>query len=478
MLDELKKETNKTLTENGCVANKTTFNSLLDMFAQGGSMRNRSEQDIVGLFMKAFSENELTATKMMFWLRDVRGGAGERRTFRAILKWMAMSNPKIVNKNIDLIPEFGRWDDLLTLIGTKCEKNMVEFIKEQLRLDYNSENPSLLAKWLPSANASSKNTRGLAKKIIKLFETNEKDYRKLLSKIRAKLNLIETKMSNRKFSLIDYAHIPSKAGMKYRQSFFRNDEKRYTEFLESLKKGTTTVNSKTLYPYEIVNKIIGSYSDFDDLYDGMWKNLPDYTNGKFENSMAVVDVSGSMNGTPMEVAISLGIYISERNKGKFHNNFITFSENPNLVTLKGNTITQKVRNMSSTGWGMSTNLESVFDLILDTCIKYNLPQDEMVKKLYIFTDMNFNQATKANKTLMETVKKKYKKAGYKLPKIVFWNLDARNEVFPCTVNDLGVQLVSGFSPVLFKNLMQDKFLSPVEMMMDILNQERYSVVKI
>lgn len=475
MLKELKKETNKTFTENGCVAHKTTFNSLLDLFAQGGAMRVRSESDIIKLFNLAIAEDELLALKMAFYLRDIKEGQGERKIFRIMIKHLANKESELLKRNIKHIPSYGRWDDMLVLIGTKYEDEVVRIIKEQLETDVKLETPSLLAKWLPSANASSKETKRLAKKIIKLLNTNEKDYRKNLSLLRGKIKIVETTMSEKRWKDIQYDKLPSKAGMKYRQAFFRNDEERYKGFIDSLSKMEKKINSKALYPYEIVEKCMSKSISNDEskLYDGMWNNLPDYTEGKYEDSIAVVDVSGSMWGTPIKVAISLGIYLAERNKGAYHNHFITFSKIPELIEIKGRNIVEKVKFINNANWGYDTDLEKVFDLILNVAVKNKLKKEELVKKLYIFSDMQFNSASKNNKTILKVIKKKFKKEGYELPKIVFWNLDAKNEAFPYTIDDNGVQLVSGFSPTIFKQLMKDDFKSAMDLMLEVLNGERY-----
>lgn len=479
MLQELKNENNKTLTENGDLAFKSTLNNLFDMFGSINHMRYSDESEIITSFSKAMNDNLLLSIKALFYFRDIRGGQGERRVFRVLLKHLGDLKPEIINKNIHLISEYGRWDDILELIGTKSERFTINLIHKQLGLDYVSESPSLLAKWLPKPDITNKQKRKLANKICKKIGITQKEYRKMLVEIRKKINLVETDMSNKKWSKIDYSKIPSKAGMKYRQAFYRNDLNRYEEFLESLNKGETKVNSKTLYPHEIVEKILHSFSsDHDKLYNGQWDNLPDYTNGKIEDSLAVVDVSGSMSGLPMNVAIALGMYISERNKGLYHDHFITFSERPTLVQIKGKTLRDRVNSISRADWGYNTDLEAVFNLILKTAINNKLPQDKMVKKLYIFSDMQFDKATKWNMSTFQTVNSRFKECGYELPNVVFWNLNETNLTFPCTINESGFQLVSGYSPTIFKNLMQDKFLSAEEMMLGVLNSERYEKIKI
>ncbi len=481
-MENLERENNTTRTENNSKAYKSTLNENLDFFAQGGAMRNRSESDIMNLFLKAFRNDKLIALRTLFYLRDIRQGQGERTLFRTILTNLAVTNTDIVIKNMKHIPEYGRWDDLLCLLDTPAKAEVGKIIKQQLLLDLSLENPSLLAKWLPSINASSKETKSNARKIKNLLKLSESEYRKTLSLLRHRIDIVETKITEKRYCDIDYSKLPSGASMKYRQAFYRNDEQNYKQYIEDLKNNKTTINSKTLYPYEIVNKILGMdyyNEEMNNLYDAMWKSLPDYTEGKREESICVVDVSGSMYGRPMEVAISLGLYLAERNTNpEYKNKFITFSSCPQLVKIKGNTLYDKIKGIENSDWGGSTDLEAVFDLILKTAVKGNVKQKDMPKKLYIFSDMQFNQATKFNKTIFKRVTKKFKKEGYTVPNVVFWNVDAKMETFPCITDENGFQLVSGFSPTLFKNLLKDNFPDAVDLMLEVVNSERYARITI
>jgi hypothetical protein len=486
LLDLLKQETNYAYTENGALAHKTTTSSLLDFFATAGSMRNRSDEDVINSFTKAFSEDKLLAIKALFYFRDIRGGSGERRLFRVVAKYLANHHTEYIKKNLHLIPELGRWDDLYVFFDTPLENNVINLFAVQLMEDQVEERPSLLAKWLKSENASSEETKRLARKTCKGLGFNSEQYRKLLSKLRKKIDIVESKMSANEWSQIDYEKVSSQASLKYRKAFQRNDDFRYELFLENLEKGEAKINTGTLYPYQLVEKVIGSgwignpsisQSEYK-LYNEMWNNLPNYIGNKKENAIAVVDVSGSMNGTPMHVAISLGLYMAEKNKGAYHNHFITFSENPSLEEIIGDNFVEKARNIKKADWGYSTNIEAVFDLILNTAIKNKVPKSEMVDKLYIVSDMEFNYATSGgdNKTLMQSIRDKYEEYGYNLPKLTFWNVDARNDQFPVTASDAGVQLVSGFSPSLFEQTMSGK--EAYDLMIDTLNQPRYESITI
>lgn len=500
MLNHLKNATNVAWTENGARAFKTTQSAVLDLFAQGGALRERKEADIISLFTKAYAEDKLLAMKTLFYLRDVRGGQGERRTFRTIVRYMANNHTDSMSKNISLFPIFGRWDDLYELVGTRLEKEAFALIQKQFSADLKTEHPSLLAKWLKSENASSPVTRNLARKTRKALgfhseitrkadDKEARKYRKALSALRARITLVETLMSQREFGIIDYSKVPSQASLRYRQAFYRNDGDRYQAFIDSLKRGDkgVKVNTQTLYPYEIVAKVPlygvtrNSIPQNElDVLSVLWENLPDYFGENTENSICVVDTSGSMTsngGLPINTALSLGIYTAERNRGPYHNHFITFSNRPELVQLQGSNIVEKVVNMSKANWEMNTNVKAVFDLILSTAIKNRLSQDDMIERVYIISDMEFDVcATSKEEALFETIARQYAEFGYTMPQLVFWNCNARNTQFPMTMSKTGVQLVSGHSPTIFKNLLRGKFMDAYDLMLDVLNDERYNEI--
>jgi hypothetical protein len=496
MLEHLKNATNVAYTANGARALATTKSFLVDFFATSGALRNRTESEVVQLFSKAFAEDRLLAMKSLFYTRDIRGGQGERKTFKTIIRYLAFNHPETLAKNINLIPYYGRYDDLLVLLGTPLESLAMNIVRAQLLEDIDNECPSLLAKWLPSENASSYETKKNAKKVMSILGLTPKQYRKTLSMLRKRISLVETKMSEKKFGEIEYDKLPSKAGLIYRTAFYRNDEDRYTAFIDSLVKGDKKVkiNVKTLFPYEIVHQYVTNgyhrigthlYTDVanksvqeDKLLTEMWKNLPDYVGDNFDNALAVVDTSGSMRGLPIEVALSLGLYLAERNKGTFKDHFLTFSESPQLQQVVGNTLGEKLFNMSRANWDMNTNIEKVFDLVLNTAIKNNLPQEELPSKLFIISDMQFDRCVKGgnNVTLFENILHRYADAGYVIPELVFWNVNASSTQFPVSVNQTGTALVSGCSPSIFKNLLAGKEMTPYAMMLDVLNTERYATV--
>lgn len=484
MLESMKDYFNETTTTNGAKAFKSTKSHVLDLFYKGGAMRNASKSEKTHLVSMAYNEDPLSTMRALFYLRDVRGGQGEKNFFQVAIEYIANNHKEGMRNNIALIGEYGYWKDVLVLLDTELKNETLLIIAQQLMLDSKSEHPSLLAKWLPSENASSQNTKRLAKIIRESLKVTPKQYRKLLSSLRAKISLVETKLTEGRYADIDYTSIPSKAGMVYRKAFYRNDEERYTDFLNALSKGTVKVNSSTLYPSDIVEKILGNswynspkltQSDRE-LFEGQWKNLLNFITSS-EDSIVMADTSGSMTGTPMNVAISLAIYIAERNKGAFNGYFMTFNSKPQFVEVVGKDITEKAVNVKHAPWGGSTNIESALNSILDVAINANIPQSEMIKKIYIVSDMQFDYCTRYNETTFHAMKRKFAEHGYELPQIVFWNVNGSDNV-PVTTNEQGVALVSGYSPSIMKNLLGKEDLTPYGLMMDVIDSERYGAITI
>ena len=483
MLEYLKNESNKTLTENLAAAYKSTLSDCLDLFATVGALRNAETEEIQKRFSRAFYEDKNLALKIAFYARDVRGGLGERKIFRVILEWLAENSPSSVIKNINFIPEFGRFDDLLALLKTPCEENISIFIKSQLEKDIKNEKPSLLAKWLPSINASDKNTRQKAKTISKLLGINYKNYRQTLSALREKIKILENNLRQKNYTF-DYSEQPSQAMLKYRNAFIRNDNERYQKFLSDVETGKEKINTGTLTPYEIILPLVGQRKNFspEELksIDVTWNSQEDFTRG--ENALAVVDGSSSMyrlDGviSPISVALSLGIYFAERNTGKFKNHFITFSENPQLVKIKGENIFEKINYCKTFDEVANTDIQKVFELILNAAVKNKLPQNEMPATIYIISDMEFDFCTyNSDLTNFEYAKKIFSENGYELPKIIFWNVDSRKNQQPVTMNEQGVALASGTSPRIFSMITAGN-LTPMEFMMQILNSPRYENIK-
>lgn len=487
MLNAIKREANKTYTENGAVTYASTYSDCLDLFATVGALRNAKEEDIVARFMRAYAEDADIAMKILFYARDIRGGLGERRTFRAILRWLADNHPESVRKNLDNIAEYGRYDDLLVLLDTACRKDVLEYIAAKFRADMaalgdeKAGSVSLLAKWLPSVNASNKQTVSMAKTIARSLGMSDAEYRKALSRLRAKIRIIENNLREKDYTF-DYSKQPSKAMYKYKKAFIRNDEERYASFLNRVRKGEATLHTGTLMPYDIVAPLCRWYNrqtlsaEERLAMDTSWNALEDF--GNDSNAIAVIDGSGSMYGgreniSPASVALSLGIYFAERNTGMFRDHFITFSMHPQLVEIKGEDIADKVQYCESFNECANTDVQKVFELILSAAVSKNAPQSEMPETIYIISDMEFDWCAKdAKVTNFENAKKLYSEAGYKLPQVVFWNVESRHRQQPVTMNEQGVILISGCSPRIFSMVAVGEF-SPYDFMMSVIGGPRY-----
>lgn len=483
LLNSMKQASNFTRTENGAITHKTTESALLDMFAMGGAMRQRSVGDVTLMFKKAYQENPVYALKCLFYLRDIKFGQGERRFFRECMKWLAKNDKAAAQRNLQYVAEFGRWDDLYSFVGTSLERDAFKILKEQFILDLNCKTPSLLAKWLKSENATSEESRKLGELTVRYFGYTPKQYRKHLSNLRERIRVLERLMSQNRWEEIEFDKIPSKAGLKYKNAFARRDiiKAKYEKFA---KDENTKVNAEVLNPVDIAGRILGrgyyaeNFSEIDRLmFQKYWDNLKDYYGGREERGIAVVDVSGSMSGQPMNAAVSMGAYIAERGKGPFQNHFITFSNSPQLVEFEGVDITDKFLRARRADWGMNTNIEATFNLLLNTARKNKLSQSEMPERIYIFSDMEFDRCTgyhteQGMNTLLENIAQEWRRYGYELPSLIFWNLNARQENIPAIGGRFSY--VSGFSMNMIENILSGK--DGYSLMLDKLDSERYSVI--
>lgn len=501
-LNKLKNDTNFTYTENGAVTHKSTLSKVFDMFAFGGAYRKRSDADVITLFKDAFQEDQTMALKCLFYLRDVRGGQGERRFFRVAFKWLCEKWPEYAQRNLIYVSEYGRWDDLIYVTeGTPLEDYALQIIEEQLKLDLDCKTPSLLAKWLPSENASSYETNRLGNKVRKHLKMTHKAYRQMLSKLRTRINIVEKLMSENRWDEIEFDKIPSKAGMIYKNAFARRDliAQKYKEFM---KDDTKTVNAKTLYPYDICHEAFKMYrSDLNDAdrmaVNKYWENLPNYYNGRIENGLAIVDTSGSMEGQPLEAAVALGAYVAEKAHGPFANHFLTFSSAPDLCEFHGVDIVDKFNRAwreNSNNWGGNTDLKAVFDLLLKTARDGNTKAEDMPTRLYIFSDMEFDghvsftgysedrwgwsrydciETTDEAETLLEEIAREWKHYGYDLPDVIFWNLDARQNNIPMLKGGR-FGYVSGLSPVLIEQILSG--VTGIDLMLKKLMTDRYEKI--
>lgn len=495
-VNALKNELNTNVTENGLVGYKSTDSVLLDFNYKVPSMRKMNDKSLnkeIDKLLDGVEDREILF-RYIFYLRDVRGGMGERRVFRAIIKRMAERHMKEVVQLIPLIAEYGRFDDLFVLKDTPYEKDMVDFVTIILASDvhriHEGKSITLLAKWMPSENASSKETKKLARFFRERFELSSKDYRMFLSDLRDYSNVVEHRISKEEYSKINYESVPSKANLRYGKLFLQKDYKRREEFLKSLEKGEAKVKSQTLYPSDVVSYVrsncihkyngqINMCTEEETLAKGMWKGLKDF--GKIGNTLVVVDVSGSMESSvggkveALDVSLGLGMYFAERNTAPFKDIVVTFSEYPEMHRLQSGNVVGNVSHMLKMDWGMNTNVKKVFELVLDTAKKNNCSQED-IPEILIISDMEFDRCGWARYMYdFDNISEKFKKAGYKLPRLTFWNVNSRSNTIPMRENDNGLVLVSGFSPSSIKAVMSGE-LDPYKALLACITVPRYDRV--
>lgn len=509
----LNNEMNVSITENGAVGYRTSGKELLDLNFAVASLRHMDESEIVRRFKKAFCEDKVLAMKWLFYARDVCQGLGERRLFRVVLADLVNSNPEMVIPVINLIPEYGRYDDLWCLLDNpKSAKVVCQIVDKQLAQDWANmsanKSISLLAKWMPSINASCEETKRRATQLRKALHMSERTYRKALSKLRKYLDVVEVKMSEQNWSEINYESVPSRANLIYNSAFLRNDEERRREYLGKLEKGEAKINASTLFPHDIVNKYTGGghcRGSKDATIEALWKALPDTVKG-CGNTIVVADGSGSMTSrvdpksrvSALDVANALAIYFAEHSSGQFKDKYITFSERPQFVDFsKCNSLHAKLQMACAHNEVANTNIEKVFDLILTTAVNNRMRQEELPANILIISDMEFDSCATSGEPqmrrsmwgyytsgprvapdnrLFDVIAKRYAAYGYKMPRLVFWNVNSRTGTIPVKENDLGVALVSGFSVNVAKMVMSGK-TDPFECLLETLNSERYAPVE-
>lgn len=483
----LNNESKWTHTENGAVALNTTGEACLDLFSTIGALRNADELRIQSLFEEAYREDPLLAAKILFYARDIRKGLGERETFRKLIKYSGVRHPEIVEENIPLFGLYGRFDDLYSLIGTRCEDAMWKYMRSLLSCDLerleNKEPVSLLAKWIKTPDASSPRTRELGILTAKKLGYSVYDFKRILRKLRKYLDVTEVKMSGNAWSEINYESVPSRAMTLYRHAFGRHDFEGFGKYLEAVQKDEAKINASTLYPYDLIEKHCG-WGGFrfieDPIVEAQWKDLPNYVEPG-TNAIVIADTSGSMYGRPMNSALGLAIYFAERNTGAYHNLFMSFSADSKVHKLSGDTLAQKLRSIDMRHWGANTNLELAFENILNIAIKNNVPAEEMVKAIIVISDMEIDRCTEdssANWTFYDLMKKRFEDRGYNIPNIIFWNVESRHDIFHADSNRKGVQLVSGQAASTFKQLVGSIGMTPVEMMYKVINSARYDLITV
>ena len=463
-------------TTNGMRARKSTANACVDLFFKIGASRGK---DITKDFVAAYVENKEVALRIAQWVRDVRGGAGEREIFRQILAYLDKHDQDAAAKLLMKVPEIGRWDDVFVVKSDKLKAQAYTMLGDALRA-----RNGLAAKWTPRKGE-------VAVEIRNFFGMSPKFYRKSLVELS---KTVEQEMCAKEWDSINFSHVPSLAHSRYKKAFFRNTPE-YAKYVAELTKDpkdrtvNVKINAGAVYPYDVLKGVIGSYRNNYNATElgalqAQWDAMENFIGDA--NVLPLVDVSGSMScraggsgsqsaTTCMDVAISLGLYCADKNTGKFKDTFLTFSSSPELLHLKGN-IVQKVQQMASSNWGMSTDLVKAMDKILKTAKDGNVPQEEMPDVLMIMSDMQFNQCARFDDSAMQMIKRKFEAAGYAVPQIVFWNLNAHDNV-PVKHDASGVALISGFSPQIMVSVLggdADKF-TPEAIMLKAVMVPRYDL---
>lgn len=460
-------------TANGAVTNASSLNKNVDLFFLAGASRGK---DITSTFVGAFAEDPEVAVRILAWARDARGGAGERDTFRNLFGYLLKTEPSIASRVLVKVPELGRWDDVLIAFGSAIEREALRMIAFAL----NTTHDGLCAKWMPRQGAA-------ANKIRSYMQLSPKQYRKLLVGLS---NTVEQKMCANDWSGIVYPHVPSVAAGRYQKAFLKHDPVGYADYKAQLATGEAKINASAVYPYDVIRSMRNGDAA---VSNAQWAALPNYLEGSNENILPVVDVSGSMDSvavsgrvTALDVAISLGLYVSERAGGVFKNQFVTFSGSPKLQAVSG-TLKQRYDQMARADWAGNTNLQAVFELLLTAAVKHAVPVAEMPTKILILSDMEFDSCIvmgapskdawasrqPVSLSAMDMIEQKFEAAGYKIPQVVFWNLNGRAGNSPVTYNKVGSALVSGFSPSIVKSVLGGEEMTPISIMLKTVMVDRY-----
>jgi len=445
------------LTENGAKAYASTLSSVLDFFFKAPASRG---QDLRREFSAALAEDTDLAVRALQWLRDAREGAGERGSFRTLLTYLTEKNPEIASKLVTKVPELGRFDDLEAFWGTSLEREAA-----LVWLKAMSDDNALAFKWAPR-----KDKKG-AKPLRSIMGMNEQQWRTLVV---ANSDTVEQKMCAKKFDSINFEHVPSVAMARYAKSFAKNCTT-FEAYKEKLVSGEAKINAGAIFPHDIVKSCKKGDAT---TASAQWDALPNFLEGSlYKNILPVVDCSYSMTcavsgeTTAMDVAVSLGMYCSERSEGHFKDMFMTFSNNPKLQVLKG-TLAQRIQQLETADWSYSTDLQRVFTVILRAAVEHSVPANEMPDVILIPSDMQFNCC--GNSDQLYAIRAKFQQAGYEAPKVVFWQMNARAGGIPMTMDASGAALVAGFSPSILKSVLSGE-IDPMQVMLRTLNVERYKV---
>lgn len=451
------KTPNETRTENGMKTYGTSLKNTVDLFFKIGASRG---MDISSNFERAFQEDSDITLRTLLWARDVRGGAGERQIFRDMLKFMEKNHPQELKQILHKVPEMGRWDDLLVFETTEFKTLAYIMIGDALR-----DNNGLCAKWMPRKGL-------IAVEIRNFFGMTPKRYRKALVGL---TNVVEQKMCAKDWNSIEFGKLPSLAAARYQKAFGRNATHAYTRYKEALVKGEAKINAGAVYPYDVLKSIRTGDTV---VAKAQWDALPNYVGDA--KILPMVDVSGSMctpvggGGTLscLDVSVSLGLYLADKNTGAFKDCFLTFSEASKIEVLRGD-IVSKHRQLMTSNWGMSTNLHAAFEEVLRVATTQKVAHKDMPEYILIMSDMQFNACTRHDHSAMQMIEDKYTKAGYEVPKIIFWNIQSRNDNVPVTFDKKGTALISGFSPSIVRSVLKAEQVTPEEIMLETVNNSRY-----
>jgi len=482
----LQSMTNASTTANGGATHASSLSACVDFFFQIGAMRGGDAKVIYSAFESAFNEAPEIALRTLFWARDVREGAGERRSFRICMRGLALSRPEVFSPEIiQMIPLLGRWDDVLHLLDTPVETMALEVISSAL-----TSGDALCAKWMPREKSSK---RLVARTIREFMGLSPMAYRKMLSRL---TSVVENQMCSDDWDGINYSHVPSQAMRIYKDAFKRHSPEAWQTYMEGLAAGTQKVNAAAIHPHEILapyiaaspNSIGWGYDsnqsvdvgEIPHIVEYQWASLPNWLMNNPHRILPVVDTSGSMEGSynggsarPIDVSVSLGLYIAERNNGPFANHMITFSSRPKMQRIEGNNLRERLSSVCSAEWGQSTNIEGTFEAILHHAKASRATADDMPNMILILSDMEFDQCAHIDETAMQSIRRQYEEAGFHLPKIVFWNLAAHGGNIPVRFDEGGTALISGFSPSIMKSLLQEGEITPKGVMLRTVMSDRY-----
>jgi hypothetical protein len=479
------------INEKGAYSLATTNNARVDLFFK---MTQDSHQNpnFFEWIEKSWEESPLDTMKIIFQSRDCRGGKGTKKTFINAMKHLSYEHPAWVEENMAIIPTFGRYKDWIQLINDNTRDQIIYLICKQLNDDVanmKEGNPiSLLAKWIPSEKKKLNKKNYITKLITKqLYEEHEKEpykrFRKeYLTPLRYYLKIVENYMCSNRWEEIDFSIVPSCAMNRLKKAFQKHTPEKFTDWLNAVKEGRSKINAGQLQPHELAKHYING-GEYDEVVELQWQQIVENTSqlGNFEDSIVLSDVSGSMDGVPMEVSIALGILISSLTAEPFRNIVIPFDTNPSMhiIPKSCTTLQQKVESMKEVPWGGTTDLYKVFELILNRARQYGLSPEQMPKRLYILSDMQFDSAIDCDtKTVFESIEDMYSKTIYTRPDIIFWNLRSDTTIdFPVCDTQKGVATISGFSPSILKNILNGDEVTPYTIMRNVIDDVRYSVIK-